>query len=93
MSYNSWLYDRKNTGFDNVPVTTGTKRLAALGPVKVWLGLKKSDGQGTYFDLKVELLKNGVIIATGQTMDIRGITRNPDLAKAVTVAFGSISDD
>jgi hypothetical protein len=55
--------------------------------------LKKSDGQGTYFDLKVELLKNGVIIATGQTMDIRGITRNPDLAKAVTVAFGSISDD
>jgi hypothetical protein len=87
------VFDGKDTGFDNVAVTAGTKQLAALGPVKVWLGLKNSDDQGTYFDLKVELLKNGVIIATGQTIDIRGITRNPNLAKEVTVTFGSISDD
>jgi hypothetical protein len=87
------VFDGKDAGFDNMAVTAGTKQLAALGPVKVWLGLKNSDDQGTYFDLKVELLKNGVIIATGQTIDIRGITRNPDLAKEVTVAFGSISDD
>jgi hypothetical protein len=75
-----------------VAVTAGTKRLAALGPVKVWLGLKNSDDQGTYFDLRVDLLKNGVTIATGETRDIRGIIRNPSLAKGVAVTFGAISD-
>lgn len=48
--------------------------------VTVWLGLKNSDDQGTYFDLRVDLLKNGVTIATGETRDMRGITRNPSLA-------------
>jgi hypothetical protein len=86
------VFDDKDAGFDNVAVTVGTKRLATLAPVKVWLGLKNSDDQGTYFDLRVDLLKNGVTIATGETIDIRGITRNPSLAKEVTVTFGSISD-
>jgi hypothetical protein len=87
------VYDGIDTGFDNVAVTASAKRLAALGPVTVWLGLKNSDDQGTYFDLRVDLLKNGVTIATGETRDIRGITRNPGLAKEATVTFGSISDD
>jgi hypothetical protein len=86
------VYDGQDAGFDNVAVTV-RRNLGTLGPVTVWLGLKNSDDQGTYFDFKVELLKNGVIIATGQTIDIRGITRNPNLAKEATVAFGSISDD
>ena len=86
------VYDGIDTGFDNVAVTAGTKQLAALGPVTVWLGLKNSDDQGTYFDLRVDLLKNGVTIATGETRDIRGITRNPSLAKEAAVTFGSISD-
>jgi hypothetical protein len=87
------VFDGIDAGFDNVAVTVGTKQLATLSPVKVWLGLKNSDDQGTYFDLRVDLLKNGVTIATGETRDIRGITRNPSLAKEVTVAFGSISDN
>ena len=87
------VFDGKDAGFDNVAVTAGMKQLATLGPVKVWLGLKNSDDQGTYFDLKVELLKNGVTIAIGETRDIRGITRNPSLAKEATVTFGAISDN
>ena len=87
------VFDGKDAGFDNVAVTAGTKQLATLGPVKVWLGLKNSDDQGTYFDLKVELLKNGVAIAIGETRDIRGITRNPSLAREATVTFGAISDN
>jgi hypothetical protein len=86
------VYDGIDAGFDNVAVTA-RGNLATLGPVTVWLGLKNSDDQGTYFDLKVELLKNGVIIASRQTVDIRGITRNPSLAKEVTVTFGSVSDN
>ena len=87
------VFDGIDVGFDNVAVTVGMKQLATLGPVKVWLGLKNSDDQGTYFDLRVDLLKNGVTIATGETRDIRGITRNPSLAKEATVTFGTISDN
>jgi len=85
-------YDGIDAGFDNVAVTVGAKRLATLAPVKVWLGLKNSDDQGTYFDLRVDLLKNGVIVATGETRNIQGITRNPCQAKEASVTFGSISD-
>ena len=69
------------------------RNLAPLGPVTVCLGLKNSDDIGTYFDLRVDLSKNGVTIATGETRDIRWIIRNVDLSKKVTVTFGSISDN
>jgi len=69
------------------------RNLAPLGPVTVCLGLKNSDDIGTYFDLRVDLLKNGVTIATGETKGIGGITRNPCLSKEVTVTFGSTSDN
>src|SRR5712691_8138824 len=36
--------------------------LTALSELHVWLGLKNSDDQGTYFDLLAELLKNGTVI-------------------------------
>ena len=87
------VFDGRDAEFDNVAVTVGTKRLASLAPVKIWLGLKNSDDIGTYFDLRVDLIKKGMVIATGETKDIRGITRNPSLAKEVTASFGSISDN
>jgi hypothetical protein len=58
----------------------------------VWIGLKNSDDQGTYFDVRAEIRKNSVVIATGETKNIQGVTRNPDLAKEVAVTFGSVSD-
>lgn len=58
----------------------------------VWVGLKNSDDQGTYFDIRGELLKNGTLVASGETMNVQGITRNPDKAKEVAVAFGTVSD-
>ena len=68
-------------------------RLAALADLRVWLGLKNSDDQGTYFDVRAELLRNGVAIASGEVKGIQGVTRNPDKAKEVVVPFGSIADD
>lgn len=65
--------------------------LATLNNLHVWLGLKNSDDQGTYFDVRSEVYKNGTLIASGETYCITGITRNPDLAKAAAVSFGSVS--
>jgi hypothetical protein len=71
---------------DPVP-SAGT--LTALSPLYVWLGLKNSDDQGTNFDVRAEISKNGVVIASGQTLCITGITRNPANAKEATISFGS----
>jgi len=65
--------------------------LTALSDLHVWLGLKNSDDQGTNFDLQAELYKNGVLVTSGLTRCITGITRNAANAKEVTVAFGSFS--
>ena len=40
------------------PAST-TLRLSETTAAHVWLGLKNSDDQGTYFDLRAELRKNG----------------------------------
>lgn len=65
--------------------------LQSLSDLRVWIGLKNSDDQGTYFDLKAEVRKNGTVIASGETKNIQGVTRNPSLAREVTVDFGAIT--
>lgn len=71
---------------------TVSKQLKSLAPTKLWVGLKNSDDQGTFFDVRVDVLKNGSVIASGVSKNIQGVTRNPDQAKEVTVGFGSISN-
>ena len=61
--------------------------VTALGDVQLWLGLKNSDDQGTHFDVKVELLKNGYPVASGLQHCVSGLTRNPKLAKGIRVAW------
>ena len=71
---------------------TETQNLTSLGNLTVWIGLKNSDDQGTYFDIRAEVLKNGAVIASAEVKDIKGVTRNPDKAKEVVVTFGAIPD-
>jgi len=66
-------------------------RLKALSDLHVWLGLKNSDDQGTNFGLLAGVYKNGILVASGETYLIKGVTRNPSNAKEVTVSFGSFS--
>jgi hypothetical protein len=73
----------------SAPLTDG--RLDGLGGLDVWLGLKNSDDQGTNFDLRAEVYKDGVLVASGEAYLIKGVTRNPDKALKVTVSFGSFS--
>lgn len=42
--------------------------LTALGPLRLWLGLKSRDDQGTQFDLRAEVHKNGALAAAGETL-------------------------
>ncbi len=63
--------------------------LTELSPLHAWLGLKNSDDQGTRFDLRAEISKNGILVASGQTLCITGITTNPNNALEATVSFGS----
>ena len=65
--------------------------LTALGDLGMWLGLKNSDDIGTRFDLRAEVYSNGTLVASGEMFCITGVTRNPSLAKEVTVPFGTIS--
>ncbi len=70
-------------------LTSGTA--SSLSDLHVWLGLKNSDDQGTRFDLRADILKNGTVVASSETDCIQSVTRNPDLAKEVIVSFGAIS--
>jgi hypothetical protein len=61
------------------------------GPMHTWLGLKNSDDQGTRFDVRVEVLRNGVVVASGLTRCIDGITRNAANAKEALIEIHSVS--
>lgn len=67
-------------------VASGT--LSTLGETHVWLGLKNSDDQGTNFDVRIEVAKNGTLVASGQALCVQGVTRNPANAKEVVISFG-----
>jgi hypothetical protein len=56
-----------------------------------WVGLKNSDDTGTKFDLRAELSKNGILVASGAARCLTGITRNPALAKEITVLLDPFS--
>jgi hypothetical protein len=65
----------------------GPPRITELSDVHAWVGLKNSDDQGTKFDVKVDLLKNGTPVASGLTRCVAGVTRNPNLATEVVVPW------
>ena len=62
--------------------------MAALRELRVLLGLRNSDDQGTNFDLRAEVLKNGtVVVSSADLYCLKGVTRNPSLAKLALLAF------
>jgi hypothetical protein len=81
------LWKEIGTWPDDTSSFVGT--LTTLSDLHAWLGLKNSDDQGTRFDLRAEILKNGSPVASGETYCITGVTRNPSLAKEVAVSFAS----
>jgi hypothetical protein len=85
-----------NTEFPPTPFTPSAatpscSALTAASPAHLWIGLKSSDDQGTNFDVDVEILKGGGVVASGLLRCVTGVTRNPTLAKEVVVPFDSFS--
>jgi hypothetical protein len=77
--------------FQEIGMWTATpfpRNLTSGGDLHTWIGLKNSDDQGTRFDLRAELYKNGMLVAVGLTRCIQGVTRDPSSAEEVRVAFG-----
>lgn len=65
--------------------------LTALRDAQLWFGLKSSDDQGTQFDVKVELLRNGSLVASGLRRCVTGLTSNPTLAQGIRVAWDDLN--
>lgn len=70
-------------------VNQGT--LSSIEDLHMWLGLKNSDDQGTNFDVRAEVYKNGVLLSSGEAFCITGVTRNANNAKEVTVSFTGVA--
>jgi hypothetical protein len=71
-------------------VSSGTT-ISSVGPTTIWLGLKNSDSVGAKFDLRAELLKNGVVIAQGQLDGVPGGSSGFNNAVARVINFGLLS--
>jgi hypothetical protein len=83
---NSNLWKEVGTWTAASVLTNG--QLTTLSDLHVWLGLKNSDDQGTRFDLRAEIYKNGVLVTSGETYCIQNITRNANQAQEVALPFG-----
>lgn len=59
--------------------------LSGGGFATFWVGLKKTDNEGTLFDLRAELYRNNTKVASGDVFCIAGIVKAPEQAKEVTV--------
>lgn len=64
---------------------TGT--VSGLNPLHVFVGLKDSDDEGTRFDLRAEVYRNGLPVTTGELFCATGVTRDPDNAKEFLISF------
>ena len=71
---------------------TVSPELNDLDDAHVWVGLRNSDDQGTRFDVRVELLENDTVVASGLTRCVTGVARNANQAKEVVVLWDSFGD-
>ncbi len=72
-------------------ITVAAPRMTALGPAKLWLGLKNSDDVGTKFDLLAEVFKNGALVGSGQLNGVPGAGSgfNNAVARVIDLALSS----
>ena len=71
----------------NVGATTCISLVAPVATV--FVGLKNSDDQGTNFDVQVDMLRNGNVVASGLVRCVTGLVRTASSAKQVAIPFTS----
>ena len=52
--------------------TVNAPTMTALGTAQIWVGLKTSDDVGTKFDLLAEVLRNGLVVGSGEIDGVNG---------------------
>jgi probable HAF family extracellular repeat protein len=72
-------------------MTPNSRQLTALGPAKIWVGLKNSDGVGIKFDLLAEVYKDGVLVSSGQIDSVAGGSSGFNNAHLQTIPFDAFS--
>ncbi len=74
---------------DSCQATVTVKSDIALSPAQTWIGLKNSDDVGTNFDLLAEVLRNGVLIGSGEVDNVSGGSSgfNNAVQRAITLAL------
>jgi hypothetical protein len=88
-----WSFDGEpNYGLRVLTTDFEVDNDAEFESATVWLGLKNSDDQGTFFDLRAEVRINGGVVADGVTRCIAGLKRPANLASEVTVSLASLVD-
>jgi beta-lactamase superfamily II metal-dependent hydrolase len=67
------------------------RTLTAVGPAKIWVGLKNSDEVGLRLDLRAEVLVNGALAASGELMNVSGGSSgfNNALLQSFTMSLAS----
>jgi hypothetical protein len=78
---NAW----KDVGIWNAPNELASGELVELDALNLYLGLKNSDDQGTWFDVRADVMKNGQVVTSGLLRCVQGVTRNPNQALQVDI--------
>jgi len=60
------------SAMQSATLNVGSSSITGVGPANVWIGLKNSDDVGTKFDLLAEVLKDNVVVGSGQINDVPG---------------------
>lgn len=63
--------------------------LTALSPAHLWVALKTTDDIGTRCDVRVEIFKNGTVVATGLTQCKRVVRNLPGTNLAIPISLSS----
>jgi hypothetical protein len=79
--------ESKTIGIWTGPPSESPRTLVELSDLRIWLGLKNSDDQGTRFNVYAEVLKNGMQATFGSVRCVSGVTRNAARALEVRVPF------
>jgi hypothetical protein len=80
-----------NTATCTSTFTVNGPQVSSLGSAQMWVGLKNSDDVGLKFDLLAEVLRNGVVVGSGQVNDVPGGSSgfNNAIQHAISLALGS----
>jgi sugar lactone lactonase YvrE len=72
-----------------VKIDAGVPGMIDLSSANMWIGLKNSDDVGTKFDLLAEVLKNGVVVRSGELDGVNGGSSgfNNAVKRTIDLAF------